>query len=64
MNTSLDIVKVHFQEMLDCGRLVLTHEDDPDLADETCVKLRLDPEPDVNSEDMEWTTQLANVCTD
>ena len=53
MNTSLDIVKVHFQEMLDCGRLVLTHEDDPDLADETCVRLPTDPEPDVNSQDME-----------
>jgi len=47
MNTFLGIVKVHFQEMLDSGRLVRTHEDDPDLADETCVNLRPDPELDV-----------------
>ena len=52
IHTFLDIVKVHCQEMLDGGRLVQTHEDDLDLTDETCVTLRPDPEPDVNSQDM------------
>ena len=47
MNTFLGIVKVHFQEVLDSGRLDRTHEDDPDSADETCVNLRPDPELDV-----------------
>ena len=46
------IVQVQLREMIDNGRLVRTHEDDLDLADETCVRLPPDTESDVQTEDM------------
>ena len=48
----LAIVQVQFLEMIDNGTLVRTHEDDLDLADETCVRLPPDTESDVKTEDM------------
>ena len=49
-STFLTIVQTHLKEMLD---IVRTHEDDLDLADETCVCLPPDAGSDVKSQDME-----------
>ena len=47
------IMQVHLLEMIDNGRLVRTHEDDVDLAGETCVRLPPDAESDVKTEDIQ-----------
>jgi hypothetical protein len=52
-NDFVDIVQIHLREMLDGGRLLRTHESDPDLADETCVRLPPSADLHVDAQEMD-----------